>query len=204
MRIFNPPSLFGKKNEKNEESSFPIRGVPHLVWFLALFLFMFPIKVESFPPHPSQAFIINPFQQGSLGNFGALKMNSSHRPVSPDHPGELVSITELLSNPSQYHKKIVKVRGTVTQPELHVDESGLFIRFVFVLKGSEHTLIVFGHHDRTQGNIQIETNEQVEVTGIFWKERIANDHQFQNNLEAITVTRYPPLLPHAGVSSPTG
>ena len=197
MKFFNPPSFFGKETEKNEENKFPIRDVPHLVWFLALFLLMSLIKVESFPPHTSLASTINPIQQGSRENCGSMKMNSSHQPVSSDHPGELVSITELLSNPNQYHKKIVTVRGTVTQPELHVDESGLFIRFVFVLKGTEHTLIVFGHHDRTQGNLQIETNEKVEVTGIFWKERIANDHQFQNNLEAITVTRYPPLHPHA-------
>lgn len=185
MKIFHPPSIFGV--------------VPQSVWLMAWFFLMSPIPVESFPHHnhifpPS---IINPLQLGSWKNGSAMKMNGSHRPGSPDHPGELVSITQLLSNPNQYHKKIVKVRGTVTQPELHVDESGLFIRFVFVLKGEEHTLIVFGHHDRTQGNIQIETNERVEITGIFWKERIANGHQFQNNLEAMTVTRYPPLQPHA-------
>ena len=197
MRIFNPLSFFGEENMKNEKSNFGIRGLPHLVCFIGLFLLMSPIKVESIPPHTSLASKIHPLQQGSLENFGAMKMNNSHRPVSRDQTAELVSVTELLSDPNQYHKKIVKVRGRVTQPELHVDESGLFIRFVFVLKDEEHTLIVFGHHDRTQGNIQIETNERVEVIGIFWKERIANDHQFQNNLEAITVTRYPPLLPDA-------
>ncbi len=183
MKIFHPPSFFGV--------------VPQSVWFIALFVLLSSIQVESFPHQTFSASIINPLQLGSWENGSAMRMNVSHRAGSPDDPGELVSITQLLSNPNQYHKKIVKVRGTVTQPELHVDDSGLFIRFVFVLKGEEHTLIVFGHHDRTQGNIQIETNERVEVTGIFWKERIANGHQFQNNLEAMTVTRYPPLQPHA-------
>ena len=156
-------------------------GLP-LTLFLSILILTFPNIVESFHHKTPLFSFLSPL---------------SHHTISQDPPADVVSITQLLSEPNLYHKTIIKVRGTVTQPELHVDESGLFIRFVFVLKDAEDTLIVFGHHDRTQGNIQIETNEKVEVIGIFWKERTANDHHFQNNLEAITVTRYPPLHPDA-------
>jgi hypothetical protein len=197
MKIFDPVSYFSKEKGQSEESTHVIMDVPHLVWLISLFLLMSPIQAESFPHHTPMGSFFHPFQLDRWEELRAIKMNGPHRPVSLDHPGELVSIAQLLSEPSLYHKKIIKVRGTVTQPELHVDESGLFIRFVFVLKDAKNTLIVFGHHDRTQGNIQIEMNEQVEVIGIFWKERTANDHDFRNNLEAITVTKHPQLRPDA-------
>ena len=141
--------------------------------------------------------ILNSFQPGGVNADRPIMAAGPKGRISFDGSGDLVTISQLLSDPSRYHQELIKVRGTVTQPELHVDESGLFVRFVFVLKDAENTLIVFGHHDRTQGNIEIETNEMVEVMGIFWKDRTANDHHFQNNLEAITVTRYPPLHPRA-------
>jgi len=187
-----------KKEKKNGQGSIRfVIDVPHLVLLISLFVIVFPLKVESFPQFTPLVSFINPFQLDGFGDVKPIKMSGPYRSVSLDHPAELVSIAQLLSDPSQYHREIVKVRGTVTQPELHVDESGLFIRFVFVLKDAENTLVVFGHHDRTQGNIQIETNENVEVIGIFWKDRIANDHHFRNNLEAITVTKYPPVHPNS-------
>ena len=109
--------------------------------------------------------------------------------------GEFVTIATLLSDPSHFHLETVTVRGTVTQPELHVDETGLFIDFVFVLRDGKDSIIVFGRHDRTQGNIQIVTDQRVEVTGKFWKDRTAQGFQFQNNIEAFTVMMYPPLSP---------
>jgi hypothetical protein len=186
-----------KEKKNGQEFNRFIIVVPHLVLLISLFVIVFPLKVESFPHLTPLVSFTNPFQLDRFEDLKPIKMSGPYRSVSPDYPAELVSIAQLLSEPGQYHKEIVKVRGTVTQPELHVDESGLFIRFVFVLKDEENTLVVFGHHDRTLGNIQIETNEKVEVIGIFWKERIANDYHFRNNIEAITVTKYPPFHPHA-------
>ena len=110
---------------------------------------------------------------------------------------EIVTIAELLSDPTHYHRQTVKVRGKVTQPELHLDETRLFIDFVFVLKDGKDSLVVFGRHDQTQGNIQIVTDGQVEVTGRFWKDRTAHDYHFQNNVEAFTVRIFPSLNPDA-------
>ena len=109
----------------------------------------------------------------------------------------LVTISVLLSSPADYHKKTVSVRGTVTQPELHLDKTRLFINFVFLLKDGSDTLIVFGQHDRTQGQLSIATDQMVEVTGMFWKDRVAQDYHFQNNLEAFRISVFPPLTPQA-------
>lgn len=109
--------------------------------------------------------------------------------------GQPVTISTLLAQPTEYHMKVVAVRGRVTRPELHVDETTLFINFVFELKDGADTLVVFGQHDRTQGDIQIETDRTVEVVGIFWKERVAHDHRLENNVEALHVTFFPPLTP---------
>ena len=164
---------------------------------LLFFVLVIPLTAEPYS-RPTFLATVKLFYTSNQGQNLPLKtIRVPCHGVSLDHSVELVSIAQLLSDPQQYHKEIVRVRGTVTQPELHIDESGLFIRFVFVLRDAKDTLIVFGHHDRTQGNIEIETDAQVEVIGIFWKDRIADNHHFQNNLEAITVTKYPPLHPNA-------
>lgn len=115
--------------------------------------------------------------------------------VSYAYSKEIVSLQELLAAPGQFHLKTVVVRGIVTRPELHVDESRLFINYVFELREGASRLVVFGRHDRTQGDIQIVTGRMVEVTGIFWHERQAHGYRLRNNLEALTVTFYPPLTP---------
>ena len=131
--------------------------------------------------------------------FTSLALSNVHDKVhgSAINVTDLITIETLLSNPSRYHKKTITVRGTVTQPELHVDDTGLFLNFVFVLRDAKDSLVVFGRHDRTQGNVPITTDGQVEVTGIFWKDRVAHDHHFQNNLEALKVTTFPSLNPDA-------
>ena len=184
-------------HRKDRKGIYGLRVLSLFVLVISLFLLVFPQRVIPFSPSFAPFSFFHPFQLNNNEDVKPISLCGSSRSAVLDHSAELVSIAQLLSEPNLYHQKIIKVRGTVTQPELHVDESRLFIRFVFVLKELDNTLIVFGHHDRTQGNIQIETNEQVEVIGIFWKERTANDHHFRNNLEAITVTRYPPLHPHA-------
>ena len=106
-----------------------------------------------------------------------------------------VSLASLLDHPEQFHEEIVRVRGTVTRLELHVDETKLFIDFVFELQEGVRKLVVFGRHDRTRGDIQLTTGRDVEVLGVFWHERYANGYRLENNIEALTVMFYPSLTP---------
>ncbi len=116
---------------------------------------------------------------------------------------EIGTITKLLESPSHYHLKPVRIRGTVTRLELHLDDSKHFINFVFYLKKGPERVLVFGRHDRTIGDIQMTTGHTVEVEGIFWQEREANGHRLLNNIEATRVTFYPPLTPdQAALTSP--
>ena len=108
---------------------------------------------------------------------------------------EIITIPQLLQAPSQYHQKPIRIRGTVTRLELHLDNSKHFINFVFHLKTGSDRVLVFGRHDRTRGDIQMTTGRTVEVEGIFWKEREANGHRLLNNIEAQRVTFYPSLTP---------
>lgn len=112
---------------------------------------------------------------------------------------EIVTIQNLLQAPGQYHQKRIRVRGTVTRLELHLDDSKHFINFVFYLKTGADRVLVFGRHDRTQGDIQMTTGRTVEVEGIFWKERVANGHRLLNNIEAQRVRFYPSLTPDQAV-----
>ncbi|RMH34648.1 MAG: hypothetical protein D6690_10365 [Nitrospirae bacterium] len=89
------------------------------------------------------------------------------------------------------------VRGRITQPELHLDETELFLDFVFVLEEQAQTLVVFGRFDRTLGNTPIATDAMVEVTGLFWKERMAGGYRVRSTLEACRVSPYPSLNPDA-------
>ncbi len=116
---------------------------------------------------------------------------------------ESVAIAQLLQSPSQYHQKQIRIRGTVTRLELHLDDSKHFINFIFYLKRGNDRVLVFGRHDRTLGDIQMTTGRIVEVQGIFWQEREANGHRLFNNIEAHRVTFYPPLTPkQAALPSP--
>ena len=116
---------------------------------------------------------------------------------------EIVTIQQLLQTPSQYHQRLIRIRGTVTRLELHLDDSKHFINFVFHLKTGPDRVLVFGRHDRTAGDIQMTTGRTVEVQGIFWQEREANGHRLFNNIEANRVTFHPPLTPdQAGLTSP--
>ena len=90
---------------------------------------------------------------------------------------------------------MIRIRGTVTRLELHLDDSKHFIDFVFYLKKGPDRVLVFGRHDRTAGDIQMTTGRTVEVEGIFWQEREANGYRLLNNIEASRVTFHPPLTP---------
>ena len=106
-----------------------------------------------------------------------------------------VSIAMLLSQPDSYHQQLVAVRGVVTQPEMHLTDSELAIRFVFRLAEGEQSIVVFGQHDRTQGSPSISLDLSVEVIGVFWKERELNASRVLNTIEALTVSPYPSLIP---------
>lgn len=106
----------------------------------------------------------------------------------------ITPISQLLQHPGKYHQKVIRLRGKVTRLELHLDESHHFIDFVFFLKDGDQRILVFGRHDRTQGDIQLSSDRMVEVQGLFWKERFANEHRFENNVEAQQIRFYPPLV----------
>lgn len=118
-------------------------------------------------------------------------LTSSTFTTSPED----VSIAILLSHPAAYHQRLVAVRGVVTQPELHLDDSELIIRFVFRLAEGDQSLVIFGQHDRTQGAPSISLNLSVEVVGVFWKERELNASRIFNTIEALSVFPYPSLVP---------
>ena len=79
------------------------------------------------------------------------------------HTPEIISINSLLRHGADYHQQLVAIRGHVTQPELHLDESELFINFVFRLADGDQSVVVFGRHDRTQGALSINLDLSVEV-----------------------------------------
>jgi len=110
-------------------------------------------------------------------------------------PPQQVSIANLLRNSQDYHQHMVSVQGLVTQPELHMDESGLFLDFVFRLSRGKHSLVVYGRHDRTRGAPVISMNRSVEVVGIFWKEHTRKGEIISNALEAVSVVPYPSSIP---------
>ena len=141
---------------------------------------------------------------GLLGNFAtwgiplprmsdlpcsSTRINSETLPSSPD--SWTISIKDLLATPERFDHQFVIVRGIVTRLELHVDESRLFIDYVFWLKDGKHRVLVFGQHDRTKGDIQTVTDRMVEVRGFFWKERFVNGYRLENNLEAQQVEFFP-------------
>lgn len=128
-------------------------------------------------------------------HFLPIRAWQKHSYPVTEQAGYFTTIAHLLADPASFHKRRVLVRGTVTQPELHVDLTSLFIDFVFVLKDGTTSLIVFGQHDRTKGDIQIQLGRYVEVSGIFWEIRESHGSSLTNNLEALSVTFFPPLQP---------
>jgi hypothetical protein len=119
------------------------------------------------------------------------------RPTTFNTPPEHVSIANLLNKGTNYHQHLVAVRGLVTQPELHLDESKMFFDFVFRLEDGNQSLVVFGRHDRTQGAPSISLGLSVEVIGVFWKQRLLNESPITNAIEALAVVPYPSLIPES-------
>ncbi|MGD9852128.1 MAG: hypothetical protein AB7T38_12745 [Nitrospirales bacterium] len=105
-------------------------------------------------------------------------------------------LSTLLEEPGTFHQQLITIRGIIKQPELHLDETQLKEHFVFRLTEGTQFITVFGTHDRTQGAPSISMDQQVEVVGIFYKERILNAYPLSNLLEAITVKPYPAVEPN--------
>ena len=110
-------------------------------------------------------------------------------------PPQQVSIADLLGENQNFHQQLVSIRGLITQPELHLDESELYLDFVFRLTQGAYSIIVYGRHDRTRGAPAISMNQSVEVIGTFWKEQNRNGSLIVNALEAMSVTPYPSSIP---------
>lgn len=107
----------------------------------------------------------------------------------------VVTIDDLLAAPDDYDGRTVTVRGVVTRPELHETDDQLFIDYVFVLRDDGDSIVVFGRHDRTLGDVQIATNRRVQVRGIFLAEHRARGQRIENVLRAGDVTFFPPINP---------
>ena len=110
-------------------------------------------------------------------------------------PPQQISIANLLTQSKAYHTQLVSVRGQITQPELHLDSTELYVDFVFRLAQDSLSIVVYGRHNRTLGAPPIVINHSVEVTGIFWKEQDRNGVSVINVLEAISVVPYPSSIP---------
>lgn len=124
----------------------------------------------------------------------ALEQHIRHSTTFSTQPRE-VSISDLLRKNQDYHQQLVTVRGLITQPELHLDETELYLDFVFRLAQDKHSIVVYGRHDRTSSAPSIIVNHTVEVIGIFWKEQQRNGSLIFNVLKAISVTPYPSPIP---------
>lgn len=110
-------------------------------------------------------------------------------------PPQQVSIPDLLTQSEDYHQQLISVLGQITQPELHLDETELYIDFVFRLTQGTHSIVVYGRHNRTLGAPPIIVHRSVEVTGIFWKEQDRADTTVINVLQATSVVPYPSSVP---------
>ena len=159
-------------------------------WLLVLLAGIGNAQWPIFPTASNQDFVPLPLP------FSFLRQASTHpRLPTINTQSEHVSIASLLSNGADYHQRLVTVRGLVTQPELHIDESELFINFVFRLAHENNSVVVFGRHDRTTGAPSISLDLSVEVIGVFWKERDLNNSHITNTIEALSVVPYPSLTP---------
>jgi hypothetical protein len=139
-----------------------------------------------------------PFFESSTNNLHQRSSSFRYRtlPLQTSNTApQQVSIADLLTNSQAYHQQFVSVRGIIIQPELHLDETELYLDFVFRLSQGTHSLVVYGRHDRTKGAPPIIINHSVEVIGTFWKEQNRKGMAIFNALEAFSVTPYPSSVP---------
>ena len=114
-----------------------------------------------------------------------------------DSPPQEIPLADLLTHSHEYHQQLVSIRGIITQPELHLDDTELYIDFVFRLSQDTHSLIVYGRHNRTLGAPVIQMNQSVEVIGTFFEEQERAGSVLHHVLEAISVMPYPSSVPES-------
>lgn len=121
----------------------------------------------------------------------------SQAPVTFSTSPQPVSIPDLLAHSQGYHQQLVSIQGLITQPELHLDETELYLDFVFRLEHGTDSIIVYGRHDRTLGPPAIRMHQSVNVVGTFFKEKERSGSTIFNVLKAISVTPYPSSNPES-------
>ncbi len=143
--------------------------------------------------HKFSRYFAAPTLQPHFTNSPLIDFSPEPLTISTSPPQ--TSIPELLEESQVYHQQLVLVRGLITQPELHLDETELYLDFVFRLNQGPHSIIVYGRHDRTQGPPAISMNQTVEVIGRFFKKQERNNTTLFNVLHAIAVTPFPSSIP---------
>ena len=147
------------------------------------------------PVHP----FFSPFEPHHIEAFSPprLVFPFAQEPVTFSTLPQPVSIPDLLGHSQNYDQQLVSIRGLITQPELHLDETELYFNFVFRLEQETDSIIVYGRHDRTLGPPAIRMHQFVEVVGTFFKKQERSGSTIFNVLQATSVTPYPSSIPES-------
>ena len=163
---------------------------------IALFIgTVFSLSNGGLPVHP----FLSLFEPHHIESFSAprLAFPFTQEPVTFSTLPQPVSIPDLLRHSQAYDQQLVSIRGLITQPELHLDETELYFNFVFRLEQGIDSIIVYGRHDRTLGPPAIRMDQFVEVVGTFFKKEERSGSTIFNVLKAISVTPYPSSIPES-------
>ncbi|MCC6025502.1 MAG: hypothetical protein LM575_00850 [Caldimicrobium sp.] len=91
---------------------------------------------------------------------------------------QVVTISEILSNPDKYHLKTVVVKGEVLDVKHKVSKKGNPYT-VFALSDGTSAIKIF-----TFGTPEINRGDKVKVKGIFYKVRYVGRYTFYNEIDA--------------------
>ena len=156
---------------------------------------VFSLSNGGLPAHP----FLSPFEPHHIESFSSpsLVLSFAQETVTFSTLPQPVSILDLLGHSQNYDQQLVSIRGLITQPELHLDETELYFNFVFRLEQGTDSIIVYGRHDRTLGPPAIRMHQFVEVVGTFFKKEERSGSTIFNVLKAISVTPYPSSIPES-------
>jgi DNA/RNA endonuclease YhcR with UshA esterase domain len=91
---------------------------------------------------------------------------------------QVLTISEIINNPDQYHLKPVKVKGEVLDVKHKISRKGNEYT-VFVLSDGSAGIKVF-----TFGSPQINVGDKVKVEGVFYKVKYVGRYTFYNEIDA--------------------
>jgi DNA/RNA endonuclease YhcR with UshA esterase domain len=91
---------------------------------------------------------------------------------------QVVTISEILSNPDKYHLKTVLVKGEVLDVKHKVSKKGNPYT-VFALSDGTSAIKIF-----TFGTPEINRGDRVQVKGIFYKVKYVGRYTFYNEIDA--------------------